>query len=413
MTVLPPSKDNGGGAPGLFPGLTVLSVEQATALPFMTLRLAQDGMRVIRVENPPRGDPNRWIGPEVLPGAAPGDTEEAMNAYFLPNNLGKESITLNLATATGRELLHRLMRELPVDIFATNQRGRSYHKLGMDYDTLRQLKPDLIWVGITGFGPDHDEAAYDPILQAKAGWMDLTGEADGPPLVFGLPMVDLGSGEHAYGQVMKALYRRAATGTGSRIDVSMYRSAVSWMVSPILLRHSFSLPVKRRGNTHQFFAPVSVFPTADDWVYLSVGNEGQWQALVGLPRFRSLARGAYETNAGRIAAKEQLNAEIAAITRGVGTEALAAELRGIGVPVSPVRRLAEVPEDPQVAGGMIRSQDPRTGVEIAVPGPPVATDHLLSTGMTMTFPPRLGEHNQAILGGLGRDVADLAAAGVI
>ena len=86
-----------------------------------------------------------------------------------------------------------MIQELPVDIFATNQRSRSYQKLGIDYDTLMGLKPDIIWVGITGFGPDHDEAAYDPILQARAGFMELTGEPDGEPMVFGLPMVDLGA----------------------------------------------------------------------------------------------------------------------------------------------------------------------------------------------------------------------------
>ena len=191
----------------LFSSLTVLSLEQATTLPFLTLRLAQEGMRVIRLESPPRGDPNRWVGSEVLPDPQGSGSEKGMNAYYLPNNLGKQAITLNLKTAEGQALLHRLVNELPVDIFATNQRPRSYTKLGIDYDTLAALRPDLIWVGITGFGPDHDEAAYDPILQARAGFMELTGEAERDPMVFGLPMVDLGAAEHAYGQVMKALFR--------------------------------------------------------------------------------------------------------------------------------------------------------------------------------------------------------------
>ena len=166
----------------LLQSLNVLSLEQATTLPFMTLRLATEGARVIRLENPPYGDPNRWIGPQVL--AENGEVEKGMNAYFLPNNLGKESITLNLRHEEGRRLLHRLVRKLPIDIFATNQRPRAYQKLGIDYETLWALKPDLIWVGISGFGPEHDEAAYDPILQARAGWMDLTGEPDGEPQVF-------------------------------------------------------------------------------------------------------------------------------------------------------------------------------------------------------------------------------------
>src|SRR5574341_951425 len=188
----------------LLSNLTVLSLEQATTLPFLTQRLARDGARVIRVEPPGRGDPNRYVGRKFL-------TEDGMASYFLPNNCGKQAITLNLAEAEGRALLHELVAKLPVDIFATNNRASSYGKLGIDYETLRAIRPDLIWLGITGFGPECDEAAYDPVLQARAGWMAMTGEPDGPPLVFGLPMVDLGAAEHAYGAVMKALYRRATS----------------------------------------------------------------------------------------------------------------------------------------------------------------------------------------------------------
>ena len=115
--------------------LTVLSLEQATTLPYMTLKLVMDGLRVIRLESPPRGDPNRWVGPQVLSDSqAETGFESGMNAYFLPNNLGKESITLNLLEEAGRDILHRLIREMPIDIFATNQRPDSYKKLGIDYE---------------------------------------------------------------------------------------------------------------------------------------------------------------------------------------------------------------------------------------------------------------------------------------
>src|SRR3989304_526819 len=129
--------------------------------------------------------------------------EQAMTLPFLTMRLGG-------GRGAGRIFLPRLLGGLPVAIFATNQRPRPYARLGIDEPTLRQLRPDLIWLGITGFGPDHDEAAYDPILQGRAGFMDLTGEPDGTPTVFGLPMVDLGAAEHGYGQVVKALFRRAA-----------------------------------------------------------------------------------------------------------------------------------------------------------------------------------------------------------
>jgi crotonobetainyl-CoA:carnitine CoA-transferase CaiB-like acyl-CoA transferase len=409
----------------LFNSLTVLSLEQATTLPYMTLRLAQDGLRVIRLEAPPRGDPNRWVGPEVLPATGNGQRnwgqnpvsesggEPGMNAYFLPNNLGKQSITLNLATAAGRDLLHRLIATLPVDVFATNQRPRSYAKLGIDYDTLRQIKPDLIWLGISGFGPQRDEAAYDPILQARAGFMDLTGEPDGEPMVFGLPMVDLGAGEHAYGLVMKALYRRAVTGEGARLDLSMFQSAASWMVAPVMLSHSFGIASRRHGNTHQFFAPASVYPTADGFVYLAVGNDRQWQAITELLSFGPLDQPAYRRNAGRIADVEALNRQITAVTRIRSTASLLADFQEIGVPISPVKTLAQVCADPLVADHLVRARDSRSGVEIAIPAPPYISDYLRRRGLTLPFPPRLGEHNEAIFGGLGCDVAALRAEGVI
>lgn len=398
----------------LFRSLTVLSVEQATALPFMTLRLAQEGMRVIRVENPPHGDPNRWVGPEVIPSpdGAPGH-EPAMNAYFLPNNLGKESITLNLGAPEGRELLHRLVRELPVDIFATNQRPSSNKKLGLDFDGLRQLKPDLIWVGITGFGMQHEESAYDPIIQARAGFMELTGEPDGDPMVFGLPMVDLGAGEHAYGQVMKALYHRAATGRGACIDISMFQSAVSWMVSPVMLNLSFGQSVSRRGNVHPFFAPVSVYPTADGHVYLAVGNDRQWESLIHLPGFEALDREVYQRNSGRIANLEELNQRISAVTRLRSTDELVAECNRVGLPVSGVSRMAEVCADPLISGQLVRARDGRSGVEIAIAPPPVVPESLRETKMMMAFPPRLGEHNQVVFGALGSDIAALRARGLL
>ncbi len=397
----------------LFRSLTILSIEQATTLPYMTLRLAQEGARVIRVEAPPRGDPNRWVGTAVLPTDAPSTHEKGMNAYFLPNNLGKQSITLNLRSEAGRDLLHRLVRELPVDIFATNQRPRSYTKLGIDYETLSSIKPDLIWVGITGFGPQSNEAAYDPILQARSGLMALTGEPDGNPMVFGLPMVDLGAGEHAYGQVMKALYQRSVTGAGSRVDISMLQSAVSWMISPVMLWQSFDIPSTRHGNTHQFFAPVSVYPTSDGFVYLAVGNDRQWQAITELPGFEWLARPEYAQNAGRIAAVQVLNGEITAVTRQKTTTDLIAQFNEIGVPISQVNQLPDVCADPLISNNLVYAQDPRTGTEIAISPPPIIPDFLRTQDMKLSFPPRLGEHNETVLGSIGCDVAALQAQKII
>lgn len=402
----------------LLSNLTVLSLEQATTLPFLTQRLAREGARVIRVEPPGRGDPNRYVGRDVL-------GEEGMASYFLPNNCGKQSITLNLADAEGRQILHELIARLPVDIFATNNRPSSYAKLGIDFETLRAIRPDLIWLGITGFGPDSDEAAYDPILQARAGWMELTGEPNGPPLVFGLPMVDLGASEHAYGAIMKALYLRATSPlsrfagegagvrAGSRIDISMFRSAVSWMASPLMLT-ALGEKVTRRGNTHQFFAPVSVYPTSDGYVYIAVGNDRQWEAFTRLPGFESLADPDYECNAGRIADVERLNRRLSECTRRVTTDELTAAMLRIGVPVARVNELAGVQTEPLIQAGMVRARDARSGLEIALPPLAEVSDAGLAE---LSFPPRLGEHNEAVYGGvLGMErqvLVELKARGVI
>ncbi len=389
-----------------FSHFTVLSIEQATALPYLTLHLAQEGMRVIRVENPPRGDPNRWVGANVL-------GEEGMNAYFLPNNAGKEAITLNLACDEGKRILHALIEKLPVDIFATNQRPKDYAKLGIDYETLRAIKPDLIWIGITGFGPDSNEAAYDPVMQARAGFMDLTGERDGTPLVFGLPMIDLGVGEHAYGQVMRALYLRERTGEGSRVDLSMFQSAVSWMVNPVMLTKSFGQSVERRGNTHQFFAPVAVYPTRDGFIYVAVGNDKQWEAIVSTDQFASLAHKDYRQNAGRISSVKVLKDAIGEITPARTTSEWIDFFSRLGVPASRVNSIREVIQENLVQRDLLTAQDPRTGTIVHLPAPAVNTDFLRQQNRTMRFPPRLGEHNEEIYSGLGYDVPSLKEHGVI
>ncbi|HEX3177899.1 MAG TPA: CoA transferase [Methylomirabilota bacterium] len=383
-------------------GLTVLSLEQATTLPFLTYRLACDGARVIRVEHRERPDPNRFVGRDLL-------GEPDMRAYFLPNNCGKEAITLNLGEADGRALLRELVTRLSVDVFATNQRPRSYARLGIDAETLRAARPELVWLGISGFGPTHDEAAYDPILQARAGFMALTGEPDGPPTPFGLPMVDLGAAEHAYGEVMKALYRRARTGQGSRIDVSMFRSAVSWLVAPVLLEAAGE-PVVRRGSRHQFFAPVGVHATRDGHVYVAVGNDAQWQALAALSAFAGIARPEYALNAGRIADVARLDAALASRFAALTTAQALALLREAGVPIAAVAALAAVTADPLVIPDLVRVRDPRSGLTVVLPPPPTGASPPLR------FPPRLGEHNDVVYGALGYSAterAELRRRGVI
>jgi crotonobetainyl-CoA:carnitine CoA-transferase CaiB-like acyl-CoA transferase len=394
----------------LFKALTVLSLEQATVLPYLTYRLAQDGMRVIRLEHPVYGDPNRMIGDNVL-------GEERMNTYFLCINAGKKALTLNLAEPQGRELFHRLIRELPVDIFATNQLPRNYAKLGIEYDVLKRIKPDLIWLGVTGFGPDSNEGAYDPILQARSGLMELTGESDGDPQVLGIPLPDMGTSEHAYGLLMKALFQRQANGEGACIHLSMFESSVSWLTVPITFSASFNKTLSRRGNTHEFFCPVSVYPTQDGFVYLAVGNDRQWKALVSLEVFKPLDRPAYEKNAGRIADVKRLNQAISAITKMQPSAELLEKLNAITVPASRIQTMREVVGDPLVQRRLLHAVDPVSGKRITLAPAPCATPFLEASGRSLSFPPRFGEHNAEIyktsLGVAASDLEEWKAKGII
>jgi len=373
--------------------LTVLSLEQATVLPYLTLRLAEDGATVYRLEHPVYGDPNRRIGDDVL-------GEDRMFSYFLAINAGKKALTLDLATPEGQTILKELILKLKVDIFATNQLPRNYPKLGIEYEQLKAIKKDIIWLGMTGFGPQSNEAAYDPVLQARGGLMELTGEKGGSPQVLGIPLPDMGASEHGYGLLMKALYKRAVTGEGSRIDLSMFESTVSWLTQPITHTVTFKKKVTRRGNTHEFFAPVSVYETKNGYVYIAIGNDRQWETITKLPGFESLYKKEYERNAGRIADVENLNRAINTITRTFTTEALIELFNKATIPISKVNTIEEVVEDPYVKPNLLRAKDPKTGLEVTLAPPPYTTDFLKSTQRTLSFPPRFGEHNEEVYGGL-------------
>jgi len=375
----------------LFNSITILSLEQATVLPYLTFRLAQDGMNVIRLEHPIYGDPNRLIGENVL-------GEERMNSYFLCINSGKKGLTLDLAAPEGQKIFHSLVKKLNVDIFSTNQLPRNYKKLGIDYESLKSIKPDIIWLGLTGFGPDSNEAAYDPILQARSGMMELTGEAEGDPQVLGIPLPDMGTSVHAYGSVMKALFKRAATGEGSCINYSMFESSVSWHTVPITQTASFGKTIKRRGNTHEFFAPVSVYKTSNGFIYLAVGNDRQWKSMVSLKMFNSLNKPEYEKNHGRITDVKNLNQSINEITAKCTSEELIDLFNSITLPVSKIKTIAEMIDDPLVERRLLFAEDKTTNTKLTLAPAPIMTPFLESVDRMLSFPPRFGEQNSEIYG---------------
>jgi crotonobetainyl-CoA:carnitine CoA-transferase CaiB-like acyl-CoA transferase len=377
----------------LFKHITVFSLEQATVLPYLTFRLAEEGANVIRMEHPIYGDPNRRVGDDVL-------KEDRMFSYYLSINAGKKALTLDLGTPEGQEIFKKLIAKLKVDIFATNQLPRNYAKLGVEYEMLKKIKEDIIWLGMTGFGPQSNEAAYDPVLQARGGLMELTGEKGGAPQVMGIPLPDMGASEHGYGLLMKALFKRAVTGRGSRIDLSMFESTVSWLTQAITHTVSFHKKVSRRGNTHEFFAPVSVYETKDGYAYVAVGNDKQWETMTKIPGFESLYKNEYERNAGRIADVDNLNHAIKAITKKFSTDELIEIFNKATIAISKVNAIEDVVRDPLVNPNLIRSRDPKTGMEITLAPPPTNNPYLKSINRMMSFPPRFGEHNEEIYGGL-------------
>jgi formyl-CoA transferase len=216
----------------------------------------------------------------------------------------------------------------------------------------------------------------------------------------GIPLPDMGASEHGYGLLMKALFKRAVTGQGSRIDLSMLESTVSWLTQAITHTVSFNKKVSRRGNTHEFFAPVSVYSTKDGYAYIAIGNDKQWETMTKIPGFESLYKKEYERNAGRIADVDNLNRRIKAITEKFSTDELIDIFNKATIAISKVNAIEDVVRDPLVKPNLIRSKDPKTGMEITLAPPPTNGPYLKSINRMMSFPPRFGEHNELIYGEL-------------
>jgi formyl-CoA transferase len=197
---------------------------------------------------------------------------------------------------------------------------------------------------------------------------------------------------------MKALFYREKSGQGSCINLSMFESSVSWLTVPITMTASFQKKSTRRGNTHEFFCPVSVYQSQNGYIYLAVGNDRQWKTMVSQDIFRSLDIPAYEKNAGRINDVARLEAAINAITRKHTSEELIAMFQKMTVPVSKIQTLPEVIQDPLVKKRLLSAQDPKTGTQITLAPAPRMTPFLEENNRQLEFPPRFGEDNFNILG---------------
>ncbi len=394
----------------------VLSVEQALTLTYATLRMVHLGWRVIKIEPTPvpgrktKGDPNRYIGRPVA--------GEDRHSYFVAPNAGKEAIAIDLKQPEGQALLKHLTRELSPDIFCTNTMPERHSRLGIDYQSLRAQKEDLIWCCISAMGLAHPNVpGYDPVMQALCGYMDLTGQADGPPLQCGPPLVDLKAGDEAFCQILLALMERAETGAGKQIDISMAHSAVSWLHTflPMLDMDSQPAELKRSGNEHRQFIPVNAYRTQDGYVYVAIGSDVQWLRLTKQALFAGLAQDRFQTNEGRRKDKRELHAAIETITAAHPTDEVTAVLVAAGIPHAPITPIEKVPDLDFVAEKALKTVTP-DGRVVRLPPPAAATEYLEQVNRTLPFAPAYGEHTDALLTESGlssKEITDLHNHGVV
>ncbi len=388
---------------------TVLSVEQALSMPYATLRFVELGWRVIRVEPTARpgartrGDPNRSVG-RPFAGAD-------RHSYFVAPNVGKEAIALDLKSKAGQEQLHRLMRELDVDVFCTNTMPGRHPSLGIDHASLAAHKPDLIWAGISALGLAYPEVpGYDPMMQALCGYMDLTGERDGPPLQCGPPITDLKAGDEVFAQVLLALYERCQTGKGKCIDVAMGNGAVSWLLTflPMLDMGSAPDEIRRNGNEHRQFIPTSAYPTSDGFVFMAIGSDVQWARLCKSTAFAVLDDERYRTNEGRRADREALHRKVGAITSRLTSAAVQEALAAAEIPHAPITSIEGVFELPFVKERLRMTKAP-DGRTVRLPPSAVDTPWLATHGRDLPFAPAYGEHTDALLREAGATDVEIAA----
>ncbi|MFK4087870.1 CaiB/BaiF CoA transferase family protein [Kribbella sp. NPDC020789] len=372
----------------LLSDVVVVDLTRALAGPHAGMMLGDLGARVIKVETPAGGDDSRGWGPPFV---------EGESTYFLSANRNKESVTADLKSGDGRDLLTKLVRK--ADILLENFRPGVLDRLGFSVERLHELNPGLIIVSITGFGHDGPEggrAGYDQIAQGEGGLMSVTGETE--PTKVGLPIADLLAGMYgAYG-ALAALHERSVTGKGRVVRTSLLAAMVG-----VHAFHGTKWTVAgqvpgRIGNHHAQIAPYGMFRTADDSVQVAVGSEGQWRTfapIVGLdpadPRFA--------TNAERVGNRDELIAAIETAFAAAPADKWLETLAEQGIPAGKVRDLQQVYEWEQtLSQGLLIDVDHPTLGKIQLPGPPLRFDDQPYAGARETNlpPPRLGEHDESV-----------------
>ncbi|GGH59929.1 CoA transferase [Frigidibacter albus] len=367
-------------------GLKVVELARILAGPWAGQVLADLGAEVIKVEAPEGDDTRRWGPPFIERG------DERSAAYFHSTNRGKQSVLADFRDAADVEMVRRLVAE--ADILIENFKVGGLRKYGLDYDSLREVNPRLIYCSITGFGQDGPyahRAGYDYIIQGMSGLMSVTGEPDGQPQKVGVAVVDVFTGIYASTAILAAVVQRQTSGQGQHIDMALFDVATAVMANQAMNYLATGTSPQRLGNAHPNLVPYAVFGCADGWIIIATGNDGQYRrlcALLGLPELAEAAE--YLTNAARVANRAALTEALtAATTRWTKADLLAA-CEEAGVPAGPINEMAEVFADPQItARGMQIAPEGVRGVR----SPMRFSDAELALDRAS---PKLGEHDAVV-----------------
>lgn len=344
-------------------GLKVIEMARILAGPWAGQTLSDLGADVTKIESP-RGDDTRQWGPPFIE-----RDDDTSAAYFHSTNRGKSSVTVDFSTPEGQEQIREMVRD--ADVFIENFKVGGLAKYGLDYDSLREVNPRLIYCSVTGFGqtgPYAHRAGYDFIIQGMSGLMSITGEADGQPQKSGVAITDIFTGVYAVSGILAALHQRQTTGKGQQIDMALLDVAVAVTANQAMNYLTTGNAPGRMGNAHPNLTPYEVFDCKDGYLIVATGNDGQYQRLCGLLGLDDMATAPeYLTNKDRIANRRVMIARINGATAGWTKADLLAACEANNVPVGQINTLEEVFKDPQVvARGMQISLDGVPGIRAPI-----------------------------------------------
>ncbi len=390
-------------------GLTVLDFSRVLAGPYCTMQLGDLGARIIKIEEPGRGDDTRAWGPPFV---------GRESAYFLSINRNKESLALDLKHSRAQPILDALLAR--ADILVENFRPGTMERLGLGYEQVAARYPRIVYCSISGFGqtgPRRAEAGYDAMMQAEGGLMSITGAGNGPPYRLGVAIGDIATGMFAVQGILAALFARERTHDAQRVDIAMLDAVTALLTYQASIAFATGEAPLRMGNRHPSIAPYDTFSTADGDFVLSVGNDDQFARLARVLRRPDLsADPQFATNADRVANYDALRTELTRALAGWTRDDLLATLTRAGVPAGAVRSVAEALRDTQLAAReMIVPLEHATEGPIRVLGSPLK---LSGTPVSVrTPPPALGQHTAEILmkdvGLTETEIESLRSSGVI